>query len=289
MTKTIDTLITDMQAVLEGAGGWDEAVNDSFGKAMMNLMDARLNTPRPTGGKGTLRMSNIGQPCGRKLWYNVNGEAGEPLPASARMKFLYGDVTEEVLLSLAEAAGHSVTGRQDVMMAHGIKGHRDGVIDGMLIDVKSASTYGFKKFKENGLRADDPFGYLPQLAGYLLASQDDPLVTNKTEAAYLVMDKQHGHLVLDTYDLSKEMEQMEQLIADRKEMVDYKTPPIRPYKDKAFQKSGNRMLDIQCSYCEYKKTCWPTVRTFLYSRGPVHLTKVVDEPRVPEVKYDVPE
>lgn len=280
----INTLVKDIHGVLEGHGGWDAAVANHFNVAVDTLMDIRLNPDATTGRKGTLRMSNIGQPCARKLWYHVNNVGGEPLPASARLKFLYGDIIEEVVLSLAEAAGHDVQGRQDRMEIDGIIGHRDGVIDGMLVDVKSASTYGFKKFKENGLRGEDPFGYMAQLACYLLASQDDPLVTNKTEAAFLVMDKQHGHLVLDKYDLTAEMADIKSKISVRKALVDDPMPPARQYRDTAFQKSGNRSLGIECSYCEFKHTCWPGVRTFMYSRGPVFLTKVVDEPRVGEIK-----
>lgn len=280
----IETLVDDMYGVLEGAGGWDSAVNDHFGSAMKNLMDVRLNTTRPTG-PGTIRMSNVGQPCSRKLYYHVHATTGEPLPANARMKFLYGDIIEEVLLSLAEAAGHSVTGRQDVMYVDEIKGHRDGVIDGMLVDVKSASSYGYKKFKENGLKGDDPFGYIPQLTGYLLASQDDPLVTNKKEAAFLVVDKQHGHICLDVYNLEEEMKKFPDLILDRKTVVEGSMPPTRPFSPVPQSKtSPNKKLDVACSYCEFKKTCWPGLRTFVYSTGPVFLTDVKSVPKVPEVK-----
>lgn len=279
----IDTLIDDIHSVLDGKGGWDGAVAEHFNKAVDTLMDVRLN-PEPRSGGGTIRMSNVGQPCARKLWYHVQGTTGEPLRSEARLKFLYGDIIEEVLLSLAEAAGHEVTGRQDRMEIDGIVGHRDGVIDGMLVDVKSASTFGFKKFKENGLKEDDPFGYIGQLAAYLYAAQDDPLVTEKNKAAFLVMDKQHGNLCLDVYDLTDEMDNIRDLIAARKAMVEEDTPPARPYAPvPQSQTSPNKKLPVACSYCEYKKSCWPSVRTFVYSTGPVFLTTVKKVPNVPEV------
>ena len=170
------------------------------------------------------------------------------------------------------------------MEVEGIKGHRDGVIDGMLVDVKSASTYSFKKFKENKLKEDDPFGYIGQLSGYLASSQDDPLVTNKKEAAFLVMDKQNGHVHLDVYNLEKEMEELKTTILQRKAHALASTPPPRGFNDIPHNKSGNRKLAPACSYCEHKHTCWPGVRTFVYSSGPVFLTKVVDTPKVHEVK-----
>ena len=50
--------------------------------------------------------------------------------------------------------------------------------------------------------------------------------------------------------------------------------------------SGNMKLDIKCSYCPYKKACYPDMRTFLYSRGPVHLAVVKKEPKVQEINVD---
>ena len=49
-------------------------------------------------------------------------------------------------------------------------------------------------------------------------------------------------------------------------------------------KSGNEKLGFECSYCPYKAECWPGVRGFAYSYGPVFLTKVVRTPSVPEFK-----
>lgn len=299
--KKIDTLVTDIHSVLEGHGGWDAAVAAHFNTAVDNLMDARLN-PEERGG-GTVRMSNVAQPCARKLWYHVNSEAeATPLAPSARLKFLYGDIIEEVLLSLAEAAGHNVQGRQDLMELSGIKGHRDGVIDGMLVDVKSASSASFQKFKDGSLSepGNDPFGYIGQITAYLAASQSDPLVTYKTEAAFLAMDKQHGHIVLDVYDLTDELERINELVETRKQLVGIPTPPKRGFDDeddgywnyktkpKTFVKNGNKVLGLNCSYCEHKKECWPGLRGFYYSGHtgprPKYFTKIVKEPKVKEFK-----
>jgi len=47
--------------------------------------------------------------------------------------------------------------------------------------------------------------------------------------------------------------------------------------------SPNMKLPMMCSYCDFKKTCWPNLRSFAYSGGPVHLVDVVNEPDVPEI------
>ena len=65
-------------------------------------------------------------------------------------------------------------------------------------------------------------------------------------------------------------------------MVAEKQPPERPYKDVADGMSGNRKLGTMCSYCQFKTLCWPGLRTFVYSSGPVFMTKVVKTPNVLE-------
>ena len=282
--KTIDTLVEDINEVIKGSGGWTSVINEHFKEDIGAVTLSRLGTPKEER-KPTLRMSNIGTPCTRKLWYSLNRpETGEELRPATLLKFMYGDMLESLILSLAEAAGHKVEGKQTVLDCYGIKGSRDAVIDGVTIDVKSASTRAMDKFRSNGLRSDDPFGYLRQLTGYVHGAKDDPLVKDKTGGAFLVVDKQHGHIVLDYYDLSKELGNMEEYVNRIKEKTakDSKLPN-RKFKTEAEGKSGNRKLGINCSYCDFKQSCYPDLRTFIYSRGPVYLTRVVKEPIVPEV------
>lgn len=280
-TPSINTLVEDIYGTLDGKGHWDDQVSEDLQLAIDNLMGVRL-APEDGPRKGTIRMSNAGQPCGRKLWYHVNSDKeGEPLPHPTKLKFMYGDFIEQMLLSLAEAAGHDVAGRQDELKYGDIVGHRDAVIDGMLIDVKSASTFSYKKFATNSLKekGNDSFGYIGQLATYLLASQDDPLVTNKTHAGFLAMDKQFGHICLDIYNLEEDMERMSKLIPQRVDSLTKGDPPSRTFHEVPYQKSGNMCLPVVCSYCEHKRECWPGVRGFMYSGKPVWLTKVVREPK----------
>ena len=287
MAKTIDTLVPDILAVVDGEGGWDEAINNYWKEATGETLWSRVGDEAKEHKKGTLRMSSIGQPCERKLWYSVNQyEDQEVLRPETKLKFLYGDLLEDLLLSLAKAAGHKVEGHQDPMRLAGIKGHRDAVIDGVTVDVKSASSFAFKKFKEHKLEHDDPFGYLTQLSSYVKAAEDDPLVEDKKGGAFLVIDKQHGTLCLDYYDFEEtgHLEDVEDLINSRKATcADGDTVPPRGFSTEPDGKSGNMRLCTNCKYCDYKKTCWPELRTFLYSNGPKYLTEVVREPNVKEL------
>jgi hypothetical protein len=282
MTKTIETLVEDMENVILGNNGWDYLLGQNMASTVAVLAKSRFDKPQEP--RGYLSMSGLGTPCDRKLWYKINQtELAQPLRANALLKFFYGDMIEELALCIAQQAGHTVVGQQDRMEAHGIKGSRDCVIDGMTVDVKSASPYSFKKFQEGNLREQDPFGYISQLSSYVYAAKDDPLVTNKTHGAFLVIDKVNGHICLDVYDLTEEMKTKEEEIRAIKEMVAQKIPPERGFEDEPQSKtSPNMKLKMECSYCEFKRACWPGLKLYAYSHGPVYLTKVVKELRVDE-------
>lgn len=277
--KTIDTLVPDIHKVFTDFHHFDEGLLNKFGERVSATVARQVNQE---SGTPSLRMSNLGQKCNRKLWYSINTpNDGEHLPVEARVKFLFGHLLEDLLLFLAEEAGHDVRGCQDELLINGVKGHRDAVIDGVVVDCKSASSYSFKKFKEGLKYEDDSFGYIDQLQAYLHASQSDPIVTDKSRAAFLVIDKTLGHITLDVHNLHDK--DFLSLVEEKKAAVSSKEPPKRFYKDIPEGKSGNRKLCMECSYCQFKTKCFPGLRTFVYSTGPRFLTHVEREPDVAEV------
>lgn len=285
--KTIETLPEDILNVLRDGIDPSSVSPDSWARLGVSLSDLvrQSLTREPPKEKGTLRMSSIGQPCNRRLWYQVNTpNDGERLEGSTRLKFLYGHILEELLLFFAELAGHKVEGRQDTLVIAGIEGHRDAIIDGTTVDAKSASTYSFKKFKEHGLAKDDPFGYLDQIEGYRKAGEDDPLVTDKDRAAFLVVDKTLGNICIDIHD--RQSFPIEKAFEYKKEVVSRDEPPARGFEDIPDGKSGNRKLGVNCGYCDFRHKCWPDLRVFNYAGKPVHLTVVKREPNVPELRRE---
>tara|TARA_R100001198_G_scaffold94376_1_gene77471 strand:- start:1311 stop:2003 length:693 start_codon:yes stop_codon:yes gene_type:complete len=230
-------------------------------------------------------MSSLGKPD-RQLWYELyKPELREHMPAHARIKFLYGHMLEALLLLLAKTAGHSVTDEQKILDLDGVVGHQDAVIDGVVIDVKSASQFGFRKFRENDLTSEtDAFGYLHQIAAYSQANKND-------KVGFLAIDKQSGALALcrpHKSDIPNARERIKHL---RKVLKDKNKPPPRCYDEEPDGTSGNMKLSVGCSYCAYKVDCWSDandgqgLRKFIYSKGPRWLTKVVIEPNVSE---DIP-
>lgn len=252
-----------------------------FTDSLCKVLTYRFCEDRPAP---VLRMSNLGTPCERKLWYDINEKQdGEKLTGQTLLKFTYGDIVEALVLWLASEAGHDVKGQQDEVQIKGVKGHRDAIIDGVLTDVKSASGRGFDKFKFHKLESDDPFGYLAQLGAYLHASKGDERLQVKGQAAFLAVNKESGALAIDVYNFPNNTEQWEELVQNKQDMLKEREPPNRGFSSVPDGKSGNMKLGVNCSYCAHKTKCWPGLRSFAYSNGVRHLTVVAKTPDVFEI------
>lgn len=273
----IETLAQDIEKLLTVPHILSELAGEAFSKEFAGVLRRQLLKEQ----RNTFSLSQIGGSCDRELQYKLQGKVvGEDLSSSTRLKFMYGDLIEVLILLLAREAGHSVEGQQTELDIDGVKGHRDAIIDGMLVDVKSASSMSFHKFKNHLSKDEDSFNYLPQLGAYLFASQNDSLLINKTEAGFLVVDKQFGHICLDVHkDLLKQ--DFKAMVKRKQEVLRNPDLVPRAFFDELDGKSGNRKLGTKCSYCAFKRTCWPRLQVFNYSTGPRFLTEVVRVPDVP--------
>ncbi len=271
--KQIESLVPDIYELLKEETDHEcsEEFLEQAAEQFKDILRRRLAAQNRTA---SIRFSSLGKPA-CQVWYGINKpEVAEPITPQTHMKFLYGDVLEIVLLYLAKEAGHDVSEEQGEVEEDGVLGHIDAVIDGYVIDVKSASNYAFKKFEENRVHEDDPFGYVKQLSGYC----------HKYElpGGFLAINKESGGLTLSL--LSPELISENPpgpAIADQREKVQLDSVP-RCFTPTPDGKSGNEKLGINCSYCSYKVDCWPGLRAFNYSGKPRFLTRVVREPDVYE-------
>ena len=282
--KQIETLVDDIYNLFSldpidmNEEEVDEHIN-TFGEMLkVHIKDFLYDKPRD---RGNLRLSEIGKPD-RQLWYDVNKPLvdGELKP-STRIKFLYGYILEELLLLCASVAGHKVTDQQKEVSVEGVKGHQDSMIDGVLVDCKSASGPGFDKFKYNRVAEDDPFGYIAQISAYAEANGVD-------RAAFLAINKSTGEICLSQVH-KMEMINAKNRIQHLKGLVQKTNLPDRCYSDVPDGKSGNYKLAVGCIYCGHKQECWSDanngmgLRVFKYAKGSRYLTRVSKQPEVEEV------
>ena len=246
--------------------------------------------------------SDLGKNCMRQHWYNFNTpEAKEPLLGNTKFKFLYGNILEEAALYFTKEGGYDVSKEQErvgveLFGADGdviqVTGRIDAFINGKIVDVKSTSSYGFKKVQDKGTtRDDDSFGYLWQLGFYQHYADWD-----SEGCGFLWIDKQNGTIAYE--DVTAEIPTVKEVVAraqtihdtvSAKEVPDYRPKECAP---KPYGKSGNMCLPVKCSYCPFKKKCWSEanggkgLRGFAMSQGPVWMTEVKREPRVPEIPME---
>jgi len=246
-TKTIDTLVEDIYNLVDtGKKNPDQEALFALGSSIMEAVRRQL-WMATSDSPGRLRMSNIGKPCSRSLWYDINGdEQAEKFSPQTRLKFMIGDIVEAFLIYLAKEAGHHVSNQQAEIEMDGIKGHIDCFIDDELVDIKSASSFAMKKFKNGTLPDDDPFGYISQMSGYGNA-------LNKKRGTFLAFDKSSGELATYTHS---QLENTKIKIKEVKEAVAMPKPPDRCFETVKDRQTGRQKLGVNCSYCSHKNTCW---------------------------------
>jgi len=272
--KRIETLIEDIYEVVRNNGWYSEDISRGFVRELDQRLIENVNSKPKIP---SLRLSQMGKKCPCQLWHSIHSSSlQEPLPPWARIKYTYGHILEAYVISMAKAAGHEVLGEQDELRLDGIVGHRDCVIDGNIVDVKSTSSIGFQKFKDGSIRSSDNFGYLDQLDGYVLASRDDDLVRNKESGFLLAIDKTLGKICL--YEHHVREESIRKRVTDYRAIVALDRPPVCTCEEVPDGSSGNYRLGTTASYSSFKYCCHPGLRTFLYAEGPRYLTKVVRRP-----------
>jgi hypothetical protein len=277
---SINTLVDDIMATVD-TGKTPDSKN--LAALLKDVSNAIVKQMEPTKRQRDeyLRMSNVGK-GDRQVYYDVNGnDTAEVLTPDTRLKFLFGDLIEALMLYLAKEAGHDVTDEQAEVTINGISGHIDAKIDGALVDVKSASPFSFEKFSDGTLKDKDTFGYIAQVSAYAHA-------TEAKEAGFLVMDKVSAKLTYMDVPQEDRIDPVAR-IDHMKEVVASDTPPPRCHEPVPDGKSGNMKLAVGCSYCKHKSKCWEDandgkgLRLFLYSTGPRWLSVVENEPAVFEV------
>jgi len=237
----------------------------------------REQPPRETSPR--IRMSGLGK-CDRALAYIHHGapEDGRVIDARAERVFRFGDAVEELLVDelrrvlpegwiLRDVLGEQMTVRLTLGSVE-VVGHPDGLLIGpdcsaYLLEVKSASSYGFRRMEEHGL--DPSESYYHQHQAYLHAADVDGgvfLVMAKDSAAVTHFWTQRDPNWLASAEArlaritsSASPEDVPRLLPDGTELA----PRVDLHKTRGTPNKRHGELPWQCRYCSYYRTCWPGV------------------------------
>ncbi len=275
--KNIDTLLDDIDSLFINGHKFNENNLNNFLKNLKELLIDRFE-PKPDEGP-KIRMSMLGTP-NRKAWFIFHRHS--PRTKVADLKFLYGDIIEQLMLLLSKEAGHTVEDEQKEIEIDGIKGHIDARIDGWVIDLKTASSNAFKKFFGGTLAQNDSFGYIAQISAYMHWFRT-------TLGGFFAINKETGEktlLKVDAIDTINAPLRIKEI----KEVIALTTPPTEKcYQPVDYGKSGNKALHKNCTYCPFRYECWSEcnggkgLRRFAYASDVVEFTDVVNTPRVDEL------
>jgi hypothetical protein len=211
-------------------------------------------------GDFRLRMSNIGKPsC--QLWFDKNHpEKALPKGNNFLMTMMIGDIVEAVFKGILKEAKIDYQDSEEVALeledGTKVKGTYDLVLDDCVDDIKSASDWSYKnKFDSfESLANGDSFGYVGQLVGYAKAS-------GKNIGGWWVVNKSTGqfkYVSAGNADTTHVLDNIEKTVkqARAKDLVRCFEPEEETFRGKA---TGNLVLNKNCTFCDFRYTCWETL------------------------------
>lgn len=256
-----------LQQAVRGEASLSPSVLEEFARDCREALEKQFNRDP----EWRIRMSGLGRP----LCQQVAGRDGleEEMEYNAILRFLIGDLVECAVMAVLKGAGIKIVEAQSKceleIASENVKGTLDLVmedeIEGAKVwDIKSASPYSFKqKFAKgyDNIKEDDPFGYVMQ--GHLYAESK-----GLDFGGWIVVDKSSGEIEFvkaptDQAEdrgecLTKAHDTVEALMSNFK----FKNPPMEP-EDECYTVqgekiyTGNKLLNKQCTFCGYRKHCWP--------------------------------
>ena len=234
-----------------------EEVVQQIGNDIMAALRRQFGKKEPR--KFRLRMSNVGRPtC--QLWFEKNKpETAQPKSTNFVMNMMLGDIVEAVFKGLLKEAGVKYEDTETVNLDCGdttVNGSYDIVINDAVDDIKSASDWSYRnKFDSYGtLASGDGFGYIAQLAGYAKAS-------GKRAGGWWVVNKGNGkfkYVPATGMDVKEEVDKIKKTIntVNENKFERCFEPEVETFRK---VETGNMVLNKSCTFCDFKKSCWPNL------------------------------
>jgi len=269
--------------------------SDHSAKALGESILRQLSEKQSVSGR--LRLSSSGG-CIKAMAYNYHHyeENGNPIDAASKIAFVIGDVTEAFLVSTIVEAFEDVRRderpqiscvgehQEEVMVnvplgdgrVARISGHPDGSMlvpvgstekrtwSQAILEVKSMSDYGFKKFRSDGLSLNDSYYYQVQAymesKGYPLAYV---IAYGKAATAKEAVVGDDGQWWPAFPIVGQWIARDKETISDIKRKfasVINSSSPDEFERPHGADKKGR--LSFPCDYCRYWKSCFPNGEEF---------------------------
>lgn len=289
-------LLSFLSKAARGEASVPPHILDSFAEAARHALEKHFTEERRDF---TLRMSNIGKPtC--QLQMQANGVEGEPRTYDFKMRMILGDLIEALLIALMESSGIEIKSKHGKVSyevdGKTISGEYDIELDDGIYDIKTASPFAFEhKFNADNafekIKDNDSFGYIAQGIGYGMAA-------NRSFKGWIAVNKSTGEIAFaDAIESVQEKDEVHEKIRKSIVATDGAQPFERQFHDvpEVFYKkeTGNRVLGVECSFCDYKRSCWDNLefRRQLPSKGKnpkfVWYTHITDEWRERDANNNV--
>lgn len=229
---------------------------------------------------GNIYTTLVTKPCARQSSYTFHGFEGEPLSARVSLNFFNGDLIELTTLMLAELAGVPIESNNEYLY---LNMDKESVVckpDGIFfngkeyfnVEIKKMSDYAYDRFESQGLT--DEWGYESQASMEVEAWRQNKKDVSKT--IFIAIKGLTGNIceriVEYKPELVKQLFNRVQLVrgSTKESLPDrYYKPEMETYYKKP---TGREKLGIFCSYCQYKKHCWPNFKLEFTKTGtPIYI------------------
>lgn len=243
---------------------------DAFVEDCRHAVSRQLQRDR---GGYRIRMSGLGRPLCQQLMERDGYE--EEMDYNSVVRFLFGDITEAIMMLILRESGCNIVDFQtevDLELdGEKIRGTLDVILEDdtgvkKVWDIKSASEWSFK-YKFGGgydkLKEGDLFGYLMQ--GHLYAeAMDMPfggwIVINKSSGEIAVVDAPEWQDQDRKEYLADAKKRIKKIVNPETKVTKFPSEFEMYKKDGVPTRTGNKLLAKPCTFCGFRKYCWPNAK-----------------------------
>jgi hypothetical protein len=198
-----------------------------------------------------LGMSELGEPCSRRLWYGWRECGQEDFPGRLLRLFGTGLMEEPRVTEELRAIGVTVLDVDESGQQYGfvacnghLQGHMDGAVLGLIeapktwhvLEIKTHNAKSFAGLQANGVKEAKPRHYA-QMQLYMGSSGMD-------RAAYFAVNKDTDEIYLERVKFDPDA--YGKLLAKAQYIVDEEQPPPRLSEDPSW---------FECRYCPHRDIC----------------------------------